>query len=166
MKNKLFLSYGFYIAIVAILGLYLSSFVEPKSFMAGLIGILTKLVIVYLIYNGILEYFRQTNEPLTFGNIFKSGFLMSLVGAVLFAIFVYIFYEYLMPGFKESLIEQGIQHMKEQANLPEDQLEKSIETTKKYFSYFAMTGAFLDMIIVGTVTSILVGLWKRERTAE
>ena len=166
MKNKLFFTYGFYLSVVAILGLYLTTFVEPKSFIAGVIGILTKLVIVYLIYTGILEYFRQTGESMTFGNIFKSGFFMALIGAVLFAVFVFLFYEYIMPDYREALIEQGIQQMKEQGKLSEEQLEMSIETTKKYFSYFAMIGALLDMLIVGTVSAILIGLWKRERTME
>jgi len=164
MENlKLPLRYAFYAALTGIIGLYLTTFTEPRSLAASAVGIVTKMIIVFLIYYGITDYFRKTGTEINFGTIFKTGMYITLMAAFIYGAFVFVFYEYFAGEYKEILINESIKRMQERGQLSGEQLQRSIETTRNFFSYFAFVGAVLDMLIVGTVTSILTALWRKEK---
>ncbi len=153
------LNYGIGTALVGILGLYFQQFIEPESWMSSLLSIIVSLAMVFIIYTGVLNYFKTSGAPMTFGAIFKTALIITLIGAFVFGAYTFVYYEYLAPGAKEKYIALAMERMEAQGI---EQAENAIEMMRSAFGVMAFAGSVINVVFVGLVTGIIVGLWKKE----
>jgi len=63
---------------------------------------------------------------------------------------------------KEQSLELARQQMEEK-NMPDDQIEKAIEITKKFFWVGVIGGSMLFLIIIGAIGSLIgAGITKKQ----
>ncbi len=161
--QKTIVNYGLLIAIINILGFSISTVLETESTPQSVLSLLLNAANILVLYYAINEYLKQNPGARTFGKILKLGFMISLVGGFIYATYVFIFYEFINPSYKESLIEVALEKMEERSmDVPEEQMESGIAFMKQFFSYMGFVGAVINVMFVGLVTSIIVGLWKKE----
>ena len=162
---RLEIKYGLYIGIATIIYVffefYLSSVLNRPDLgtYTGAIAIL--IPIIGLIY-GLKEKKKTLHGTLTFKQAVKSGFYISLVAALLNAVFVFIYIS-LKPDVMQNYFDYLRETMQENGASEED-ISAQLELVQKTFTpgiqalYF-----FVSTTVVGTIISGLIGIFYRNK---
>ena len=105
--------------------------------------------IIFSIY----QYGKQVNNNSTFGNYFAHGFKVSAMVTILMIAFLVIFMT-VFPEFKEKAMDEAKKSMSSK-NLSEEQVEKALDITKKFFMVFLIGGALLGYLLFGAIASLI-----------
>lgn len=142
---------GFIIGLIMIVISIIASFMElqANSYFQWL-GYGIFLVGVIL---SISQYGKQINYNSTFGNYFAHGFKVSALVTLMMIVFLVVFMT-VFPEFKDKAMEEAKKGMAEK-NLSEDQIEQTINMTKKFFMVFLIGGALLGYLVVGAIASVI-----------
>ena len=105
--------------------------------------------IIFSIY----QYGKQVNYNSTFGNYFAHGFKVSAMVTILMIAFLVIFMT-VFPEFKEKAMDEARKSMSSK-NLSEEQVEKALDITKKFFMVFLIGGALLGYLLFGAIASLI-----------
>ncbi|MEI8133678.1 MAG: DUF4199 domain-containing protein [bacterium] len=160
MKN--FLKWGLYITglnvVMMLIGYAAGWTVTPTGRTVGLISMLLSLGILYM---GIKE--RKSTDPaeFTFGKGFVEGLLISLVAGVIFAVFMYIYSEYINPEMLEYAKSEAYKSMAAQ-NMPKEQMEPARKMMEGFISpsFYAITTLFMYVIGGGLASLIISAIVK------
>jgi phosphoglycerol transferase MdoB-like AlkP superfamily enzyme len=107
------------------------------------------------------SYGKQINYNSTFGNYFAHGFKVSALVTAILIIYIVIF-NVLFPDFKEMAMEQSRKAMIEK-NIPQEQMQKALDITEKFFMVFIVGGTLVVYLIVGAVSSVVgAAITKKE----
>lgn len=130
--------------IVYTLILYFAGIMTNKA--AGYAGIIIAIVGIYL---GTKAYRDQSLDGyISYGKALGTGVLISLFATILSVIFMVILYTVIDPDLVNRIMTESQDKLIEQG-MAEDQIEKGMEMTKKFF--IPMT------IIVGLVSNVFFG---------
>ena len=114
-------------------------------------------VIYCIFFAGIIvsiyQFGKQVNHNSTFGNYFAHGFKTSAMVTILMIAFLVIFMT-VFPEFKEKAIEEAKKSMSSK-NLSQEQIEKALDLTKKFFMVFLIGGALLGYLLFGAIASLI-----------
>lgn len=142
---------GFIIGLIMIAISLTASFmgVQANGSFQWVIYCVFFLGIVFSVY----QYGRQVNYNSTFGNYFAHGFKTSAMVTILMIAFLVIFMT-VFPEFKEKAMDEARKSMNSK-NLSEDQVEKALDITKKFFMVFVVGGALLGYLLFGAIASLI-----------
>jgi len=102
-----------------------------------------------------LNFASQSENNVTFGNIFAHGFKTSAV-VVCFSIIYFLISTYLIfPETKEIILQKSREQMEANGKLTQDQIDAGIEMTKKLFIPFTIMGLIFFYLIFGTIASLI-----------
>ena len=114
-------------------------------------------VIYCIFFAGIIvsiyQFGKQVNHNSTFGNYFAHGFKTSAMVTILMIAFLVIFMT-VFPEFKEKAMEEAKKSMRSK-NLSQEQIEKALDLTKKFFMVFLIGGALLGYLLFGAIASLI-----------
>lgn len=105
------------------------------------------------IFFSIYQYGKQVNYNSTFGNYFAHGFKTSAMVTILMIAFLVIFMT-MFPEFKEKAMEEAKKKMSSK-DVSQEQVEKALEITKKYFMVLLIGGALLGYLLFGAIASLI-----------
>lgn len=150
-KKQTHIMYGFITALaMMVFGLVLH--VAKLGQNAALQWLPMVLMLIGLILNA-QAYSKANDADVTFGQVFGSCFkataIIALVMAVWSLISVMIF-----PEIREQALEKAMADM-EKRNMSEEQIDMSINITKKYFNVFAAGGALFGCLFMGAIASLI-----------
>jgi len=153
MKN--FLKWGIYITALNIVFMivgYLAGWTtQPIGRTMGWIAALASLVLLFM---GIREKKMQAPGDYTFGRGWVEGLLISLIAAVLFAIFFFIFTDVINPEMLDYARSEAYKNMTAQ-NVPKDQIEQA----KKMMDFFiSPTGFAIWTLVMYTLGGMVISL--------
>ena len=97
-------------------------------------------------------YGKQIDYNSRFGNYFTHGFKIVALVTLIMVIFVVVFM-FAFPEIKENAL-QAARHTMDKGTLSDDQKQKAIELTSKYFMVFAIAGNLLGYIFFGTLAAL------------
>jgi len=124
-------------------------------------GLLQVAIIIGALAFFVNQYGKSKNFTETFGNLFAYGFKTTAVFTIISIAFSIIFF-LVFPDMKEQSLELARQQMEEK-NMPDDQIEKAIEITKKFFWVGVIGGSMLFLIIIGAIGSLIgAGITKKQ----
>jgi hypothetical protein len=110
------------------------------------------------------EYKDQLDGYMTFGEGFLSGFLYAVFIGVLSAIFTYVYYAILSPEMVDKILVASQTKMTEQG-LSQEQIDKAMEISRKYFAVFGAVGALFGSAILGAIVALIgAAIFKKERS--
>jgi hypothetical protein len=98
-----------------------------------------------------MSFATQNNGNVSFGNVFAHGFKTSIV-ILLITLAYSVLSTYIFPELMEKGIEISRQKMLD-GNMNEEQVNKTLEMTKKYGLYFMIGGLLLMYAILGALFS-------------
>jgi uncharacterized membrane protein len=101
----------------------------------------------------ISQYGKQLNYNSKFGDYFAHGFKVSAVVTLLMIVFLIIFMT-VFPEFKDKAMDEARKGMTTK-NLSEEQIEKAIDITRKFFMVFLIGGALLGYLLFGAIASLI-----------
>jgi hypothetical protein len=128
---------------VSFLGLQSNSIFQWLGYGIFLIGIIL----------AISQYGKQLNYNSKFGDYFAHGFKVSAVVTLLMIVFLIIFMT-VFPEFKDKAMDEARKGMTTK-NLSEEQIEKAIDITRKFFMVFLIGGALLGYLLFGAIASLI-----------
>ena len=156
-------------------GLYFSAAMVVFSLLTYGLGLDMKPIgqklnwVVYLILLVVLimgiKFHRDSENGgfLSFGQAFKFGEGVTFIGAIISALYVYIYTAVLNPAIIDYSMEQAEEQMVE-SGVPESQIEMQLEMTEKFMSapMFALF-TFLGLMFFGTILTLIVsGIMKKD----
>jgi hypothetical protein len=115
---------------------------------------------------GTIEYRKKyTNGFLTYGKAFTSCFWIGVFAGILSSVYLYIFVQFIHPGFINELLDQtraGI--MTSSPDLSDEQIEQTVEMSAKFMTPVMMTiwGLVMNAIIAAVAGLILAVFLKKE----
>jgi hypothetical protein len=134
--------------------------VDPNS-AVKYIGFIPLIVFLFLTQK---EYRDLLGGYMTFGEGFLSGFLFAVFLGVLSAIFTYIYYAILSPEMVDKILAASQTKMAEQG-LSQDQIDKALDFSRKYFAAFGTLGALFGTVIIGAIIALIgAAIFKKERS--
>ncbi|PWT77278.1 MAG: hypothetical protein C5B59_04470 [Bacteroidetes bacterium] len=101
------------------------------------------------------SYASQMNNNVTFGSVFGHGFKTSAVIACLTVIFTLLSIFVIFPETKDIALDQARKQMEAKGQLSEDQIDKSIDITKRLFVPLAIIGIIVFTLLEGVVASLI-----------
>lgn len=101
----------------------------------------------------IAQYGKQVDYKSTFGNYFAHGFKISAIVTIIMIIYVVVFI-LLFPEFKDKAMEEARKNMQSK-NLSEEQMDKAIEISRKFFVTFLIAGTLVGYLILGVIASLI-----------
>ena len=151
MKN--FLKWGIYITALNIVFMivgYLAGWTTtPLGRIMGWISMVASLVLLFL---GMKEKKNEDPGDFTFGRGWVEGTLISLVAAVMFAIFFYIFTEFINPEMIEFSRNEAYKNMQ---SMPKEQ----VEAAKGMMDFFiSPTGFAISTLFMYTIGGMIISL--------
>ena len=115
--------------------------------------------IIYLVFFAgiilaILQYGKQIDHNSTFGNYFAHGFKVTAMVTILMIAFLIIFLS-VFPEFKEKAMEEARKNMSANDNRSQEQIDRAMELTRKFFMVFLIGGALLAYLVMGAIASLI-----------
>jgi hypothetical protein len=101
----------------------------------------------------------------TFGNMFGVGFKTTLFGAILAAIYSFIFFTVIDPGMMDEIIRNAEEEMMNNPDMTDEQIDQALEFTERFFAnpVTLTIFGFLFNLIIGTILSLIISIFvKRE----
>ncbi|MCK5535930.1 MAG: DUF4199 domain-containing protein [Bacteroidales bacterium] len=142
-----------YIIILYFLGLMFEPWVQYPNYI--IIG-----AIIYLGQKKLAE--SKGDLGLSYGKALGFGVIVSIISAVIVAVFNYLFYEIIAPEAIQQTIDFAEQTLIEKG-LPDDQIEMALEIQKKIMTPLWLTLlGFFGQIIIGLVISLLTSIFTRK----
>ncbi|MDQ6757309.1 MAG: DUF4199 domain-containing protein [Bacteroidota bacterium] len=122
--------------------------------------------VIYLIFFvgiiwSIMQYGKQVDHNSTFGNYFAHGFKVAATVTILMIVFLIIFMA-VFPEFKEKGMDEARKKMSEKNNVSQEQIDKTLELTKRFFTVFLIGGALIGYLFLGAIASLIgAGVTKK-----
>ena len=137
------------ILIVIGLAIYFSGQVANKS-----LGYLQYLILFAGILWGCINYAKQLDGNVAFGNVFAHGFKITAVVTVILVLYTLLALTVLFPEMKDKLVEQAELEMEKQS-MSDSQREQAISMMKNYMMPFAIAGILFFFMVIGLIASLI-----------
>lgn len=137
------------ILIVIGLAIYFTGQVANKS-----LGYLQYLILFAGILWGCINYAKQLDGNVSFGNVFAHGFKITAVVTVILVLYTLLALTVLFPEMKDKLIEQAELEMEKQS-MSDSQREQAISMMKNYMMPFAIAGILFFFMVIGLIASLI-----------
>lgn len=113
------------------------------------------LYVIYFIgiFMACKAFAKSRNGNVTYGNVFGAGFKMVAFTTLLMVLWSIISI-YIFPEMKDQALEAAQTKMLEQG-VSEEQMEMSIDMTRKFFTPFLIMGAIFNYLIAGVIFTLI-----------
>ncbi|WP_207493490.1 DUF4199 domain-containing protein [Aridibaculum aurantiacum] len=118
------------------------------------LGSIQYLIIIAGIIWGCINYANQMNNNVTFGNIFAHGFKITAVVTVLMVVYTAIAVKVLFPEIVDIALDETVREL-EKREMSDEQIEQTVEMTRKFFFPFAIAGIVFFFVVVGLISSLI-----------
>lgn len=129
------------------------------------LGYLGFVILAFAMYLGATTWRDKFNDGwMTYGEAFKTGFYVTLIAAILTAVYSFAFFEFIDPGFMASKMVDAENAMLEaNPNMSDEALETAMSMTAKFTSPIMMTVfSLFGTIVFGTIISLIVAIFAKK----
>ncbi len=138
------------ICIVYGLALYFTGQAQNKS-----LGWLQFIILVGGIIWSCINFSKQMEANVTFGNVFAHGFKVTAAVAAILAVYTFIAFKLIYPEMVGLSMDEARKSMEAKGNLSADQIDQSLAMVKKFFIPFAIGGALIATAIIGAIAALI-----------
>ncbi len=143
---------------------------EPDKMMMGLvigtIGVLTILITGIILGTKAARAGQAPTAGFTYGQAFKTGFLIILFAALMLSVFNYIYFSFIFPNFADVQIE-WMRGFMEKMNAPAAKIDEALEQARaKATVSRQMISAFIFTVVLGTFISLITSAVMKRPPAE
>ncbi|MCU0336508.1 MAG: DUF4199 domain-containing protein [Sediminibacterium sp.] len=102
-----------------------------------------------------IDYAKQKQGEVTFGNVFGFGFKVSAAVAAIVAVYSILAVTTIFPEMKDQAIEAARKSMEDNPKLNEEQIDQALQMTSKMFVPFMIGGVLLGFALIGAIASLV-----------
>jgi hypothetical protein len=108
---------------------------------------------------GLLIYFifqfgKSNDNTKTYGELFSYGFKASAINTLILTAFM-LFYNFLFPESLDKVLETSREQMESNPKLNGDQIERTLDFTRKFYVPILIAGTLFSTIFVGAIGSLI-----------
>lgn len=158
-KKSLMLNYGLLMGavtiVIGVLNYAFGNTYEPH----WSVNLASGIAMVVIIVLGVKKLKEGQGGILSVGDGIKTGMGITVIGALLSMIYMYVFAKFIEPDFINTMAEiNTTKALEARPDISDEQLEMSEKMTKEYF--FAFTFGFIVIfnLFIGFVTGLIAGL--------
>lgn len=118
------------------------------------LGSIQYVIIVGGIVWGCIVFANQMESNVSFGNIFAHGFKITAVVAVITVVYTILSFKIFFPEMMDLALEETTKQL-EKNNMSQDQIDQTIEMTKKFFVPFAIAGVLVGTVFIGAISALI-----------
>lgn len=117
------------------------------------LGMLVYVPLVIGIIMNAMAFSKANDHFVTFGSVFASCFKASAIVAIIMVAWTVLSVQ-IFPEMKEAGMEIAYKKMSDQG-LPDEEIDKWMGMTEKYYTTFAIGGVMFGMMLWGAIVSLL-----------
>jgi hypothetical protein len=159
-KKQTHIAYGFITALALVI-LYVIFEVTGLSENSGVQYIGWVIFLAGLILNGI-AFSKANDADVTFGQVFGSCFKATCIVTIVMVIWTLVMF-LIFPGMETRILEKAQEGMASNKQMTEEQLEKGMAITRKYFKVFLVAGALFGTLIQGAIFSLIAAAIAKKK---
>ncbi len=156
---------GLYLAIALILsGVIFYVTGNPFSKMAQYLGY--PIMIAGILY-GQINYKKELEGDITYGQAFGAGLLTMVFASVLSGIYTYLLYDIIDPSLQDQLRLYTEEQIVSQGRVPEEQIDMAVEMAAKFQTptmMFAMS--LVGGALMGTLISLITSIFVKTKSSD
>ena len=135
----------------------------PAAQIRSYSGLFSLIILAMGIYLGLKQARTRNENSLTYGQAVKTGALIAVVTAILVGAFTWLYCAVLNPGYTGFMVQDCQRTMTAAGKSPAE-IAQCVEATRKEFSTGAQVAqALIGQAVVGTVLSLIFGLFLRTK---
>lgn len=138
------------ICIIYGLILYFTGQMQNKS-----LGWIQFIILMSGIIWSCINFAKQMEGNVTFGNVFAHGFKVTAAVAAILAVYAFIAFKFIYPEMIDVSMEEARKNMEAKGSLSADQIDQSVAMVKKFFIPFAIGGALLVTAFIGAIAALI-----------
>lgn len=138
------------VLIVIALILFFTGQAQNKS-----LGWIQFIIMLAGIIWGCLQYAKQMNGNVTFGNVFAHGFKITAGIAAITAIYTFIALKFIYPEMMDLSLEQAQKDMEANNKMSDEQIEQGLAMVRRFFIPFTIGGLLLMSAVIGCIGSLI-----------
>jgi len=122
------------------------------------------LLIVTGIIIGILNFKKNRNGNISYGQSLGTGVLIGLFASILVSVYTFIFYKFIDPGMIEVLLRKAEEQMLEKnPTLTDDQIELAMSYTRKFMTPIWMSiSSIFGLTFISFIASLLISIFTKK----
>lgn len=149
-----------FIILLLITHIFREQLMDKNFLMTGVYFIVLIIVVIMAqiqirakVYGGIMTY----------GQAFSSAMLVCVFSALMYAVFAFIFYQFIAPGVLDEMLAYTEQQMREKGT-SEDMIERAMKFTKLFMSPVGvLISTIFGHMIMGTIAALLASLFTQRQ---
>jgi hypothetical protein len=102
-----------------------------------------------------INFAKQMDGNVTFGNVFAHGFKVTAAVAAILAVYSFLAFKFIYPEMIDISLEEARKSMEAKNNLSEDQVQQSLTMVRKFFIPFAIGGVLIGTAILGAIAALI-----------
>lgn len=157
--QKLALTYGvilgLFSVLLSVIVYTMDSFIEKPMWST----IVITFVGFGITFYAIQQYRGQLGGYLNLGQAMKMGVAVAFIGGAIAALSNYVFITYIEPGTVEEMLELARRQLEESGSVSDEQIEMSLEMSKKFMQPWLMTAmGIISSVFMGVIYALISGL--------
>jgi len=154
------ITYGFLTSLALVI-LYVIFEVAGLSEKTGVQYIGWAIFLAGLILNAI-AFSKANNADVTFGQVFGSCFKATAIVTIVMVVWAMLMFV-IFPGMETRMLEKAQAGMSANKQVSEEQMEKGMALTRKYFKVFIAAGALFGTLIEGLIFSLIAAAIAKKK---
>jgi uncharacterized membrane protein YciS (DUF1049 family) len=152
-KKNTHLVYGLITGVVLVI-VQMVLYLTGLAFKGSAMQYVSQLPFLIGIIMNAMAFSKANDEFVSFGNVFGSGFRMSMIVALIVLAWSVIAL-FALPGMKEKALDMAREEMMKKSKISEEQVELSLNMMKKYWNVFMTAGVIFSNIFWGAIFSLI-----------
>jgi Protein of unknown function (DUF4199) len=154
-KKQTHIMYGFITGIImVVLGIVL--YVTGLTFKNEAVQYIAQIPFLVGVILNAMAYSKANDGFVTFGNVFGSGFKMSLIVAIVMVVWSFIAM-FVFPDMKDKVLALAREKMLVNPKVTEEQIDMSLNVMKKYWTAIMVAGALFGTLFYGAIFALIGG---------
>jgi Protein of unknown function (DUF4199) len=152
---------GLLIGLVIIV-LYIAGYFTKMAEQAWFGWAVDLIIMAGMIWACIL-FANQHNNQVTFGNTFAHGFKTTSIVTLILIVYMILSLTIIFPEAKDRALEIARERMEAGGKMSQDQIDKGVEFTQKFFMPIAIGATLLSTLFFGAIGSLIgAGVAKKK----
>ncbi|MGI9531323.1 DUF4199 domain-containing protein [Lutimonas sp.] len=158
-KKSIMLNYGVMMGVITIVISVLNYAFGNTYDPHWSVNVVSAIAVIVIIVLGIKKLKEAQSGFLSVGDSIKTGLGITMIGALISIVYMYIFTKFIEPDFIMKIVEINRTKTLEAApNITDEQLEVSANMTRDYFYVFTFGMIIIFNLFIGFLTGLVSGL--------
>ncbi|NCI46216.1 DUF4199 domain-containing protein [Sediminibacterium soli] len=102
-----------------------------------------------------IQYAKQKNANVTFGNVFAHGFKVAAGCAAIMAVYTIIAFKFIYPEMIDISLDEARKNMEQGGKMTEEQITQALDMTRRFFIPFAIAAILIGSALMGCIASLI-----------